>query len=1013
VWQTPDWDALDKIAALTGTRGPVTEDFVPQSERGNFVKNDLSDTAANAWEKDAVSALIGWLSGKDQRNSETTADANGNGRLDLQLRSRQFDGDKEWRLGDVIHSTPMTVSKPAENYHDIYRDRWYGVFYAKYLKRRTMIYFGGNDGMLHAVNGGFYNEAKNQFCCTDEFDSDGTCKVKSTNGSCDTEPALGQELWAYIPYNLQPHLKCLTKTGYSNSKHKYYVDQKPRIFDAQIFTPESACGSEINPTPTANGCIHPGGWGTILVGALGLGGAPIMASDLHPPSIADNRKFISSFFILDITNPNQGEPTLLGEMTQQLDKDGNDVYATINHSTSSPAMIIMRDGTPPTSQWYLVMGNGPAALDGTNKPLSSTNCNSTITSGCTKGTLAVLSLNDMQSKGGLFRIPTGIPQSTGTSSKLAESGIFSVPLPVDGATPPNVLPFGGYLSDIISVDYNFDDTSSATDKLGVRYKTDAVYFGTVDGNDFANYDPNYPKYLEGLSGQTYWNGGGRIFRLVTKKLNLSSPKKEVLSKPSVWPGEWIDANPLRMLADVKMPVTAAPSVGFDGFNYWIYAGTGRFYDPKDKTDDGWCWKSSSSDPECSYRSKSGFFGLKEPFKDAHPNSQFVISGKGWANPPSSSSVKCTDSVMTWGMIDWDINTQSNQYTAPSLEAGKRGLMQTDRIFVSAEAPHVLACLDSANQINMCYVKSPGSNPCDTSICYLNQLEESSKEVSPVEVYKFHTFDGLKKYIAGTGCTTDRADGVSTGLDGWYRHFRNPRQRNLGTSALLGGLLTYTTYQPYNDPCQAEGMSYLYGVHYQTGTAWTDTVFGNFDTLDKNGHQEKNTVTKKIEESLTVTNATGAGIDTGTGTVTANVTGTVTAGDPKVKGGTFTVTITGYAKAGQVTGTFTGTFTKDGITMTFKGTFTGTLTGTTLTGTLIGTVEIRITSSANPEMVMDEMSLGTGLSTTPSMHVGTGEQAAKAFIQTSTGEIIEINQENLPIDNTRSGRVRWYQYQSTN
>ena len=34
----------------------------------------------------------------------------------------------EWRLGDVIHSTPSLVSSPAEAYHYIYRDTSYLEF---------------------------------------------------------------------------------------------------------------------------------------------------------------------------------------------------------------------------------------------------------------------------------------------------------------------------------------------------------------------------------------------------------------------------------------------------------------------------------------------------------------------------------------------------------------------------------------------------------------------------------------------------------------------------------------------------------------------------------------------------------------------------------------------------------------------------------------------------------------------------------------------------------------------
>jgi Tfp pilus tip-associated adhesin PilY1 len=186
----------------------------------------------------------------------------------------------------------------------------------------------------------------------------------------------------------------------------------------------------------------------------------------------------------------------------------------------------------------------------------------------------------------------------------------------------------------------------------------------------------------------------------------------------------------------------------------------------------------------------------------------------------------------------------------------------------------------------------------------------------------YTFDKLQRYTAGVGCDTIGAlhtnsiisaalydklddtladtDSIATGIDGWYYEFHDPRERNLGATALLGGLLTFTSYQPFNDKCKAEGQSFLYGLHYQTGTAWTQSVFGTFNDSDGSIKQD----------------------DTGT----------------------------------------------------------------------------RI----NPKL-----SLGRGLSTTPSMHVGSSDDhAAKAFIQTSTGEIIEVTQKELPYTNTKSGRMGW-------
>lgn len=910
------WDALNATAAgVTGAaaRGPVTKDFLTSSDWEAFVNPDpgKTDNSANTdgQELDALNALTGWLMGTDQSNEEkaATGDSNNNGRLDRKLRSRQFKigtTTAEWRLGDIIHSTPIAVAKPAEVYHYIYRDPTYSKFAAQYASRRTMIYFGANDGMLHAVNGGFYSGTENQFCCA-PLNADGTCGYPPENGSCSSAPSsynqnLGKEMWAYIPYNLQPHLKCLASQAYT---HKYYVDQRPRIFDAQIFKEDAD---------------HPGGWGTILVGAMRFGGAPVLASDLNG-NANDKREFTSSYFVLDITNPEK-DPALLGEITRTTEQvSGADKYADMNYTTSSPAMIIMRAGNTSgvaSTKWYLAVGNGPAEADGTN----------TID---TPGKLAILPLDWLQ--GSLQSWTSGVPSSISAidrrafrilnqdpSSSSDQGGRYLVPRALalyGNPSNPSDYNLSGYLSDIISVDYNVDST--APDTLGARYCTDAVYFGTVDGADFADYHDSHPDYLPTVADQFYWNGGGRIYRLVTKKGSVNSSTgnfEEVASTPSQWITGWTNDSysqgPLRMLADVKMPVIAAQSIGYDGDNYWIYAGTGRFFNEKDKTDNGWCLSASSASActadNDTTRSKVSFFGIKEPLKD------FNNSFSGWT-PAGAASAACKNGVMTWGTIDWNINEKTNSDLRPGNAAGARGLMQTDKILVGYQTGY-LACLNDKNTkyLACSAPSSAASNPCDSSLwtCFpgpndstnkLNQIKETVTDSSGNSI-NVYTFDKLLNYIAGTGCTTLESTGVSTGIDGWYRDFHDPRERNLGAAALLGGLLTFTTYQPFNDKCKAEGVSYLYGVHFQTGTAWTDDVFG--------------------------------------------------------------------------------TSTQDGTTF-----------------------------------VKDRLDLGTGMATTPSLIGGSDadykakadgdeEYAAKAFIQTSTGEIIEIKQKKLPFGKASSGRLNW-------
>jgi type IV pilus assembly protein PilY1 len=202
-------------------------------------------------------------------------------------------------------------------------DDSYRLFRKKYLNRRTVVYAGANDGMLHAFNGGFYDEDLNKF---------------KLQNSGETQFELGAELWAYVPNALLPHLKWL-KEELNENIHVYYVDLKPRIFDAKIFTVDDD---------------HPGGWGTVLLGGMRLGGGPIGvditvdgAGNPDPDGI-DDLNFRSTYFALDITNPEK-PPKLLWSFSDE----------NLGFTTCYPTPIIVGN------EWFIVVGSGPNNYDAT------------------------------------------------------------------------------------------------------------------------------------------------------------------------------------------------------------------------------------------------------------------------------------------------------------------------------------------------------------------------------------------------------------------------------------------------------------------------------------------------------------------------------------------------------------------------------------------------------------------------------------------------------------------------
>jgi type IV pilus assembly protein PilY1 len=329
VWSASRWLNLTTLDPLTQREYYNSTSNLGNSKRYILTWNDDGNGTVESNEVVAFTpdnldleycpdTAVNWLRGQD------TAD----------LRSRQihvdtnYDGISDttvtWRLGDIINSSPTVVAAPAENYDLLWEDASYTDFYKKYKDRRIMVYFGANDGMLHAVNSGFYSQSDSAYY-----------KNRHTNGTYDNSQGfdLGAEMWAYVPYNLHPHLSCLTDKKY---QHQYYVDLKPRVFEAQIFGDDDD---------------HPNGWGTILVTGFNFG------ADGQQDLVKGENYFGSSFFIFDITNP-ENEPEFLGEFTY----DGE---YTMGYALNQPTLVAVKDALG-DKHWYMLFGTGPLTAAGSS-----------------------------------------------------------------------------------------------------------------------------------------------------------------------------------------------------------------------------------------------------------------------------------------------------------------------------------------------------------------------------------------------------------------------------------------------------------------------------------------------------------------------------------------------------------------------------------------------------------------------------------------------------------------------
>ena len=244
---------------------------------------------------------------------------------------------KVWKMGDPIHSTPTIVAAPRANYHLTYGDTSYSDFVVRWKDRREVIYVGANDGMLHALNGGYYH--KSDDVTTAAVVEHGWYTKNPTDNS--SGRPLGDELWGFIPYQLLPQLQWLTRADYT---HVFYVDLKPTVADVRIFMPDAD---------------HPNGWGTILIGGFRMGGScGNCASGTGAPPMTVTiggvpHTFYSAYFVLDITNPDV-DPKLLWSFSD----------AGLGLTTSIPAVTRVSPTADPktdntNAKWMVLFGSGP------------------------------------------------------------------------------------------------------------------------------------------------------------------------------------------------------------------------------------------------------------------------------------------------------------------------------------------------------------------------------------------------------------------------------------------------------------------------------------------------------------------------------------------------------------------------------------------------------------------------------------------------------------------------------
>ena len=255
-----------------------------------------------------------------------------------------------WRLGDIISSTPRLQSNARLNGYHLpppvgYKDSSYQRYLdSNEYKTRGMGYVGANDGMLHAFNLGVLKA--------------GTTKDVT---SFITGSDFGKEMWTYIPRNALPYLKYLADPEYD---HLYYVDASPSLNDVSIEVTEGTGCTDAAYWLCTKQTVYQAGtdsttkeldldktsWRTVLLGAMGLGGASRNTTDACSASTDCVKTPIanvgySSYFALDVTTPTS--PSLMWEFAS----------ADLGYSTVGPAIV--RIGGETNGRWFAVLASGP------------------------------------------------------------------------------------------------------------------------------------------------------------------------------------------------------------------------------------------------------------------------------------------------------------------------------------------------------------------------------------------------------------------------------------------------------------------------------------------------------------------------------------------------------------------------------------------------------------------------------------------------------------------------------
>ena len=335
-FNTANWDgellayAIEASGAVASTYAWKASEHIPSaSTRKVYSYNPVSDDGIAFLNANLSTTQLAELN----KDGSGTADSLAADRINY-LRgdqSKEVKNSGGFRnrtslLGDVINSDPWFVSSTGNfGYSQLSGSEGstYLNFRINKSVRKPALYFGANDGMLHAVNA---ND--------------------------------GNEFFTYVPDAVISYLNKLTSQNYGCSDngcipHQYFVDGSPKAADAYI---DVGNGNE---------------WRTILVGTLGAGGKGLFALDVTNPDkdattvvsgLANSSlsAFSESNVLWEIstTQPAQSPPVSTPPIQptaaqSKHDTDLTQVQAYLGYTLGQASIVRMNNG-----KWAAIVANG-------------------------------------------------------------------------------------------------------------------------------------------------------------------------------------------------------------------------------------------------------------------------------------------------------------------------------------------------------------------------------------------------------------------------------------------------------------------------------------------------------------------------------------------------------------------------------------------------------------------------------------------------------------------------------